>query len=76
MSDHIARFVRRLTPKQRRVIEELILRIGLGELNGLDVKKLVGERELYRVRKGNIRIVFGAGREIIDIDFRGNIYKK
>jgi mRNA-degrading endonuclease RelE of RelBE toxin-antitoxin system len=58
------------------MIDELMRKIRRGDLVGLDVKKLVGEQELYRVRKGKIRIVFEVEKKIIDIDFRGNIYKK
>ena len=76
MSDAIAKFVRKLTPAQRDLISELMLKIRCGDLAGLDVKKMTGKRELYRVRKGKIRIVFDTDKRIIDINFRGNIYKK
>ena len=76
MSDHVAKFVTKLTPVQRDLIEALLLKVKSGDLTGLDVKKLVGGGGLYRVRKGKIRIVFDDRNRIIDIDFRGNIYQK
>jgi len=76
MSDHVTKFVRKLTPAQKDLIEGLLLKVRGGDLVGLDVKKLVGGGGLYRVRKGKIRIVFDAENKVIDIDFRGNIYKK
>ncbi len=33
-------------------------RIQLNELGGMDVKKLQGEKDAYRVRKGDFRIIF------------------
>ncbi len=48
----------------------------------IDLKKLQSQ-ELFRIRKGGVRIVFSfsSSDEIVvslveDIDFRGNIYKK
>ncbi len=48
----------------------------------VDIKKLKSQ-ELFRIRKGSVRIVFSfsSSCEIVvslveDIDFRGNIYKK
>lgn len=43
-----------------------------------DIKQLTGEKNLYRLRIGNIRIIFRPEfpTELIieEIDFRGNIY--
>lgn len=43
-----------------------------------DIKQLVGEKGLYRLRVGNVRIIFHpefpAELIIEGIDFRGNIY--
>lgn len=43
-----------------------------------DIKQLVGEKGLYRLRVGNVRIIFRpefpAELIVEEIDFRGNIY--
>ena len=75
MSDNVTKFVRKLTPKQREVIEELLLRVKSGDLAGLDVKKMKGEGGLYRVRKGKVRLVFEKDSRVVKVDYRGNIYK-
>jgi mRNA-degrading endonuclease RelE of RelBE toxin-antitoxin system len=68
-------------------IENLLIkafkRIFLKEDSNIDLKKMKGVSfNLYRVRKGNIRIVFSISKDseinfsidINDIGFRGNIY--
>ena len=68
-------------------IEDLLIkafkRIFQKEDSNIDLKKMKGVSfNLYRVRKGNIRIVFSITKEnennvnvdINDIGFRGNIY--
>lgn len=56
--ENLDKELRRFSPKERREIEHLVERIRARELNGLDCKKLKGIRNLFRVRKGRIRIIF------------------
>ncbi len=44
--------------KDRLEIERIIERIIGRDLVGLDVKKLKGLKNIFRVRKGNYRIIF------------------
>lgn len=51
-------------------------------IESVDLKTLKGESGVYRIRKGNIRIVFSLDKDgnivvvsVNNIDFRGNIYK-
>lgn len=65
-------------------VNELILRAIqkiLGSNINIDIKKLEGKyKGLYRIRTGNIRIIFSIRTGVIhivvveDIGFRGNIY--
>jgi len=77
--DKINKFLWKLNKKERTVmlrIFEDILRLNL---DNYDIKPLKGLNGAYRLRKGNIRIVFvkneGQGI-IVDIDYRKDIYKK
>ncbi len=73
MPDKIKKFVARLNPKQREIVKLLILRLRLDDTQGLDVKQLKGHANLFRVRKGRLRIVFykdGANFYLVRIDFR------
>jgi mRNA interferase RelE/StbE len=52
------------------------------EDTNIDLKKLKGEfKGCFRIRKGDVRIIFSLQKEkllsvfVHDIDFRGNIYK-
>ena len=38
--------------------KELLLKIESGELAGLDVKKLKGRGDIFRVRRGDLRVIF------------------
>ena len=50
--------LRKFSPKERRIIERLIEKIIKRDLAGLDCKKLKGLKNFFRVRKGDIRIIF------------------
>ena len=79
MTDRVAKFIASLSPKVR---EQLKRRLGTLKKSPFDtagVKKMQGWGEnAYRLRIGKIRVIYGVGQgneiEIIDIDYRGNIY--
>lgn len=56
--ENLDKALRRFLPKERVEIERLVERITRRDLAGLDCKKLKGFRNLFRVRKANIRIIF------------------
>ncbi len=66
-----------------KLVIKAIKKIYKISIESIDVKKLKGDDALFRIRKGDIRIVFSSDRDgkiiiasINEIDFRGNIYKK
>jgi len=77
--DSIGKFLKRLSPKEREIMEDIIKNILSNTLHNLDIKKLRGEQGLFRVRKGNIRVVFFKERDVTRIVFLGrrneNMYK-
>ncbi len=52
------KFLCKLDKKTRLVIEKIVTLIILGNFSVLDIKKLRGSQNMYRVRVGRIRIVF------------------
>ena len=60
-------------------MEDIIKNILSNTLHNLDIKKLRGEQGLFRVRKGNIQVVFFKERDVTRIVFLGrrneNMYK-
>jgi mRNA-degrading endonuclease RelE of RelBE toxin-antitoxin system len=58
MVSQIDKFIRKLSKKEKVVLKALLVQIESHQLDDLDIKKLSGHANLYRVRKGSIRIIF------------------
>ena len=56
--DKIAKALRRLSAKEQKTIKAILLKVKSGDLAGLDLKKLKDRDDVFRVRKGNLRILF------------------
>ncbi len=56
--DKIEKFLRKLSPKQRAAVKDILERILKGDTLGMDIKRLQGYSHVFRVRKGDIRIIF------------------
>ena len=56
--DKIAKSLRRLSKSERAVVRIILEKLQSGNTLGLTIKKLVGQQDIFRVRKGNIRIIF------------------
>ena len=80
MVDRITKRLNKLSRKDRDAAELVLARVKRGELKALHVKKLRGSDNLFRVRKGRVRVIFavqGKNYEIIDVDLRSDTtYKK
>lgn len=67
------KFLYKLDEKTRLVVEKTVTLIILGNFSILDIKKLRGGKNKYRVRVGRIRIIFeqtGGGNKIKAISYR------
>jgi mRNA interferase RelE/StbE len=78
--DKVDKSLLKITPKQRVKILETLKKIKSGELENLDLKKLRGTKDIFRIRVGNYRIIFvfdsDAKARIIAIERRSkNTYK-
>jgi mRNA-degrading endonuclease RelE of RelBE toxin-antitoxin system len=56
--DKIAKALLSLSTQERKVIKAVLLKIKAGILSGLDLKKLKNCDDIFRVRKGQLRIIF------------------
>jgi len=78
MPDKISKFIASLDKKTKERLKARLIQLRLNPFsNQQDVKKLHGYGDLYRLRIGKIRIIFSVIEkevQIIDIDYRGNIY--
>lgn len=56
--DRIEKALQKLSPKERTWVKEALLRLQASDLKHLNIKKLKGREDIFRVRKGDIRIVY------------------
>jgi|WetSurMetagenome_2_1015567.scaffolds.fasta_scaffold667669_1 mRNA-degrading endonuclease RelE of RelBE toxin-antitoxin system len=56
--DKIQKALARLSDKERKSIKDVLEKLSSGKIEGLDVKKLKGRDDIYRVRKGKLRIIY------------------
>lgn len=73
--EQIEKSLRRLSRQERVRVEKCIEQILTGALDHLDIKKLKGQRDFYRVRIGGIRIIFSqrvTETRIVAIERRGD----
>lgn len=63
----IQKFLKRLSLSQQLEVDSLIDSILSGALDGLDTKKLKGHIDVYRVRLGDIRIIFKRKEDDIEV---------
>lgn len=78
--DKISKALKKFTPRERERLKELLKKLERGDVYGLEIKKLEGSTDIFRVRKGDIRIMFEKKKDdisILTIDRRSeNTYKK
>ncbi len=63
----LSRLLSKFGRKERKILESLIEKVISLQWHGLDIKKLTGYEDIYRVRKGNLRIIFRIKSKIIFI---------
>ena len=69
------KFLYKLNKKTREIVEKNVMLILLGDFSTLDLKKLKGNKNRYRIRIGRIRIIFDKtdnGNKIQNISFRND----
>ena len=56
--DKIKKALSRLGPKEKQKLKGILLQLDAGDFKSLDLKKLRGRDDIFRVRKSNMRIIF------------------
>jgi len=79
--DKIAKALENLSVKERGSIKDTLLKVKDDSLANLDIKKLKGHDDIFRVRKGKLRIIFKRDKaghiSILTIERRSdNTYSK
>lgn len=56
--DKITKALQKLLAKERHQVKTILLRLLTGETAGLDIKKLRDRKDIFRIRVGNMRIIY------------------
>lgn len=56
--DKIAKALQNLSSKEREIIKNMLLKIKSSSFSGFDLKKLKNCDNIFRIRKGKLRIIF------------------
>ena len=56
--DKIAKALKKLAAGEKEITKAILAKINCHNFNGLNIKKLKGRQDIYRVRKGKIRIIY------------------
>ncbi len=56
--DAIQKALKKLSPQERERIKDILVKLLSGNTKGLDIKKLKGRDDIFRIRKGDLRIVY------------------
>lgn len=75
MSSDLEKFLAKVTEKEKKILDGVIEKIIEKDLKGFDVKKLAGHDDVFRIRKGNFRILFKVTKtdnKIILVDKRSD----
>ena len=54
----IDKALRKLTPKERGWVKDALEKLRTNETENLDLKKLRGREDVFRIRKGSVRIIY------------------
>lgn len=73
MVDKLTKFLKKRDRKTALSILDMLEQLSRGDLSNMDVKKIRGRKNVFRIRKGRIRIVFakrGNRIFVIRVDYR------
>lgn len=65
--DKIEKALQRLRPAERKKIKDILIRLKNHDFKNLDLKKLKGREDIFRIRQGKIRIIYR-------VDSKDNIF--
>lgn len=56
--DKFEKVFKKLTAREQRQLKEILAQLEAGLFKNLNIKKLKGAEDIFRVRKGNLRIIY------------------
>jgi len=73
--DKIGKALNKLSSGEREKLKKILIQIKRKDFQNLDLKKLKGRNDIFRIRKSNIRIIFrkiNNSIKILSIERRSN----
>ena len=58
MTDKISKELAKFSDKERKLVKEILLQLQQDDIQGLQITKLKGHQNIFRVRKGKLRIIY------------------
>ncbi|MAG12004.1 MAG: hypothetical protein CMI52_04340 [Parcubacteria group bacterium] len=58
MTDRLDKEINKLSKKEKATVKEVFNKLRSGDQSGLQIKKLRLRTDIYRVRKGKLRIIY------------------
>ena len=65
--DKIEKALQKFSTHERLEVKDVLLKLQFGSFKELHVKKLKGRENIFRIRKGNIRIIYHSEKDRIFI---------
>jgi mRNA-degrading endonuclease RelE of RelBE toxin-antitoxin system len=73
MTDKISKELAKLSTKEKAVLKAILLHLKSGDIQGLNITKLKGHQDIFRTRKGRLRVIYSQsdrGIKILAIERR------
>lgn len=67
MADAIVKALKKLSPKQQKIFKNILMDIQNRSIDTYDIKQLKGRKDIFRIRKGDYRIIFLMDNQNIQI---------
>ncbi|HEX4774317.1 MAG TPA: hypothetical protein VH234_02270 [Candidatus Saccharimonadales bacterium] len=58
MTDKISKELAKFNDKERKLIKEILIQLQQADTQGLQITKLKGHQDIFRVRKGRLRVIY------------------
>ncbi len=65
--DKIQKALQKLNNKDRNQVKQILEQLFAGNFSNFDIKKLKGKEDIFRVRKGDFRIIYRVEKQKIFI---------
>jgi len=67
MADKIDKQIEKLSDQEQQWVKKIFQKLKSGDTKHLDIKKLKGRDDIFRVRKGDVRVIYRRAEDSIFI---------